>query len=103
MPALARHRPGALHCDSVALQEKDVCATKNGRKITSARFNYRRLAAAAAVAVVVVIVTAAAENEDYKNDNPETVVVAEAAIVTKAHTLHPPFLSRLRYREYNSL
>ena len=60
---------------------------KRRAEITSARLDYRRLAAAAA-AVVIVVITAAAENEDYEDDDPETVVVAETAIVTKAHTLH---------------
>lgn len=44
---------------------------------------------AAAAVVATVIVTTAAEYKDYKNDNPETIVVTEATVVSKAtHTLH---------------
>lgn len=48
---------------------------------------------AAATAAVVVIISAAAEKNDDKDYNPETVVVAEATVVTKAAHIYTSFLS----------
>ncbi len=42
----------------------------------------------------VVVITAATEDKDYKNDNPETVIIAEATIVSsKATHTYTSFLS----------
>ena len=48
---------------------------------------------AAATAAVVIVISAAAEKNDDKDYNPETVVVAEATVVTKAAHIYTSFLS----------